>query len=82
MMPTVVIGTNRTEAATRHIDESGWSGMTVDRVYNMPSVLTGSLAEIADQLREWRARLGFSYLVFRDDRIEELAPLVAKLSGI
>ena len=68
-------------AIDRYIAEFGYQGLTHEQVREMPSVLTGSLPEIAEQLREWRTRLGFSYLIFRDDRVEELAPLVAELGG-
>jgi hypothetical protein len=47
----------------------------------MPSVFIGSLDAIADQMEERRARYGFSYYVISDRRLEEAAPLVARLAG-
>jgi hypothetical protein len=81
MMPTVVIDHDRAAAIDRHIAESEWTGIAPETVREMPSVLTGSHAEVIAQLREWRERLGLSYIIFRDDRIDELAPIVAELAG-
>jgi len=47
----------------------------------MPSVLVGSVHEIADAMEERRARYGFSYYVVSDRQLDAVAPLVARLAG-
>lgn len=46
-----------------------------------PFVLTGTTEQMADQLRERRERLGFSYVTIPFDQAEQLAPVVARLTG-
>jgi probable F420-dependent oxidoreductase len=48
---------------------------------NIPRVLTGSVDQMADQLRARRARFGLNYLVVRDSQLAEAAPLVAALAS-
>lgn len=45
-----------------------------------PHVLSGSVSEIVDSLLERRERWGFSYIVVREDVMEEFAPVVARLT--
>ena len=44
-------------------------------------VVSGSPAEMADQLRERRERLGISYLLVGDELMEAFAPVVGLLAG-
>jgi probable F420-dependent oxidoreductase len=81
LIPTVVIADDRRAAAARIIDERGWQGVTPDDVLSMPSLLVGTHEEIAETLIERRARYGFSYYVFSDEQIDDVAPLVRELSG-
>lgn len=46
-----------------------------------PQMLVGTPAEIADQLREMRARLGISYYVIFGQYMEAFAPGIALLAG-
>ncbi|MGW6620098.1 LLM class flavin-dependent oxidoreductase [Nocardia sp. NPDC055002] len=46
-----------------------------------PTLLTGSPAQAADQLRRLRDEFGISYIVLDDDAARELAPVVSLLSG-
>jgi probable F420-dependent oxidoreductase len=52
-------------------------------VSDNPHALTGAVDEIADRLREWRARLGISYYAFLGDLeiLETAAPIVELLAG-
>jgi hypothetical protein len=47
----------------------------------MPSVLVGSVEEIAETMEERRARYGLSYWVLSDRALEPVGPLVARLAG-
>jgi hypothetical protein len=51
-------------------------------VLAMPSVLVGGGEEIVAALVARRAEYGFSYYVIGDDRIEQFAPIVARLQGV
>jgi alkanesulfonate monooxygenase SsuD/methylene tetrahydromethanopterin reductase-like flavin-dependent oxidoreductase (luciferase family) len=46
-----------------------------------PSVLSGSVDDMCEQLEGRRERLGVSYLSVADDAMEVLAPVVARLAG-
>jgi probable F420-dependent oxidoreductase len=81
LIPTVILADDRATAVERLIAERGWPGIGADQVREMPSVLIGTLEEIAADLLARRERYGFSYYVFSDHQAEELAPIVARLSG-
>jgi len=82
LIPTLVFEEDRERAASDLIAARGWSGVTSADVLAMPSVFIGSVDAIADQMEERRARYGFSYYVVSDRRLEETAPLVARLSAL
>lgn len=82
MIPSVVITDDRRAATAAMIAERGWSGVTVEQVWDMPTLLIGSPDQIAEQLLSWRERLGFSYIVVDDASMEALAPVVRALGGI
>jgi probable F420-dependent oxidoreductase len=44
-----------------------------------PFLLIGSRDKIADDIREYRERLGFTYFVLRDHMIDDFAPILAEL---
>lgn len=81
MIPTVVVTDDRRGATERMIAERGWSGVAVEQVWDMPSTLIGSPAEITAQVQTWQERLGFSYVVVDDATMEAFAPVVAELAG-
>ena len=58
-------------------------GQPAQTVADIPLLLIGSPAEIADTLRERRERWGFSYMVLgaADTDIEAFAPVIAELDG-
>jgi len=55
--------------------------ITTEDALSMPHVLVGTIDEMADSVREWRDRWGFSYITWSADAMEDLAPLVALLAG-
>jgi probable F420-dependent oxidoreductase len=50
-------------------------------VLEAPTVLAGTVSELAERLEARRERWGFSYYVFQADAAEAMAPLVAHLAG-
>ena len=56
-------------------------GAPADEVLASPLVLVGSLDEMAERLEERRERWGYSYFVVQQPSIDEIAPLVARLTG-
>jgi len=57
-----------------------WSGSVAD-VLAMPALFLGTVEQIVADMRERRERYGFSYYVLTDERMHELAPIVARLAG-
>lgn len=55
--------------------------VTAEDALSMPHVLVGTIDEMADSVRSWRERWGFSYITWSADAMEDLAPLVERLSG-
>lgn len=57
-------------------------GLSPDEVADVPMLLIGSPAELADTLRERRERWGFSHITVQGhDTIEAFAPVIAELAG-
>lgn len=56
-------------------------GARADEVLASPLVLVGTIDEMADRLEHRRERWGYSYFVVQQPSIDEIAPLVARLSG-
>lgn len=81
LIPTLRFTEDREGAAAELIAARGWRGVTAAEVLAMPSVLVGSVTEIADLMEERRARYGFSYYVVSDRQLDTVAPLVARLAG-
>ena len=81
LIPTIIIDDDRRGRAERLIAERGWSGVTVEEVLAMPSLLIGTVEEIAGDLVARRERYGFSYYIVADGEMEEFAPLVGRLAG-
>jgi probable F420-dependent oxidoreductase len=81
LIPSVVITDDRRAAAERFIQERGWSGVSPEQIWEMPSVFIGTLEQIAADMWARRAAYGFSYYVVSDTQAEQFAPLVARLAG-
>ena len=58
-------------------------GQPAEAVADIPLLLIGSTAEIADTLRQRRERWGFSYMILGADStdVEAFAPVIAELEG-
>ena len=82
IVSTVVVATHRREAAERFVRERGWQGLSVERVFEMPSIFIGSVDQIVDEMQKRRERYGISYYVVSDRVLEIVAPIVARLSGV
>lgn len=55
--------------------------ITPEDALEMPHALVGTIDEMADSVRKWRDRWGFSYMTWSADAMEDLAPLVELLAG-
>lgn len=58
---------------------SGEMETPLEILRDSPHVLSGSVSELVDQLLERRERWGFSYIVVRDEVMEDFAPVVSRL---
>lgn len=81
IMPSLIISDQRRVASERFLAQQGWSGVSYEALWEMPSVLIGSIDQICDTLIERRERFGISYYVVRDAQFEAFAPIVARLAG-
>jgi alkanesulfonate monooxygenase SsuD/methylene tetrahydromethanopterin reductase-like flavin-dependent oxidoreductase (luciferase family) len=77
----IIVSDSRASRIEQLTIDNGWSGLTTAEIDDMPLVQIGSLDAIADGLRRVREEFGFSYFVFSDAHMDELAPLVARLAG-
>jgi probable F420-dependent oxidoreductase len=85
VVPFVVVtddreGFAKTIAAGLEANAAGVE-LSAENVLASPYVLAGSIDEICDTLRERRERWDVSYLVFNDDSIDAVAPIVERLAG-
>lgn len=78
LIPTVIVTDDRQRATAALIHEQGWP-VPVEEVWQMPSVLIGSPAQIAADIQARRERYGFSYYVVADSDMASFAPVVAQL---
>jgi alkanesulfonate monooxygenase SsuD/methylene tetrahydromethanopterin reductase-like flavin-dependent oxidoreductase (luciferase family) len=81
VFPTLLPTDNPVRRAAELIAERGWTGVTVDDVLAMPSLLFGSEDEMVDTLIRRRDEYGFSYFIVSDTIAGDLAPIVARLAG-
>ena len=85
--PDVVLHTRVSVAAltdtARDVAASSAPGhdLTDDEFLASPHVLVGTLPELVDKIERLRAELGFSSFTVSRPAMDELAPLVAELSG-
>jgi probable F420-dependent oxidoreductase len=63
------------------IQRRGWSGFTVEDVWDMPAIHIGSVDQVVEDIERSRAEFGFSYFVVSDGLQEALVPIVARLLG-
>lgn len=54
-------------------------GLTASQLLDVPTVLVGTVAQIAAQLVEFRERLGISYFTVRDRNLDDFGPVIERL---
>ena len=81
IVSSVIVAEHRREAAERLVRERGWQGLSVERVFEMPSIFIGSVDQIVDEMQKRRECYGISYYVVSDRSLETVAPIVARLAG-
>lgn len=79
LVQRVEITENRRAAAERLRSEG--IDLTVEELLQVPTLLLGTVGEIAEQLRGHRENFGLSYIVVLEDNVETLAPVIDALSG-
>jgi probable F420-dependent oxidoreductase len=80
-VPTIHVTDRRRAFTEQWIAERGWSGISVEQVWDMPAVLIGSIDQIVEDMYRRREELGFSYFLVSDMEADAVAPLVARLAG-
>lgn len=80
-VPTIHVTDRRRAFTEQWLEERGWSGLSVEQVWDMPAVLIGSVDQICEDLYRCREQLGFSYFLVSDTEAEAIAPIVARLAG-
>ncbi|WP_369360305.1 TIGR03621 family F420-dependent LLM class oxidoreductase [Streptomyces sp. cg2] len=75
-----VLVTDDRRAAARELAAQG-VGVDEDQALEVPTLLIGTPAQMAEQLREHRERHGFSYVTVLDRCLEAFAPVVEELKG-
>jgi probable F420-dependent oxidoreductase len=78
MVPMAVVTNDRAGALAEAADRLG---LTPEQASVALLVLVGSVKEMVETLISRRERFGLSYIVFFDDAMEALAPVVALLAG-
>ncbi|MFH8410766.1 LLM class F420-dependent oxidoreductase [Streptomyces sp. NPDC018019] len=56
-------------------------GVDEEQALRVPTLLIGTAAQMAEQLREHRERYGFSYITVLDPFMETFAPVIEELKG-
>src|SRR5262249_16800728 len=51
IVSSIVVTGHRREAAERLVRERGWDGLSVERVFEMPSIFIGSVDQIVDEMQ-------------------------------
>ncbi|MEU3713446.1 TIGR03621 family F420-dependent LLM class oxidoreductase [Streptomyces catenulae] len=73
-----VVVTDDRRGAARELAAQGL-GLDAEQLLEVPTLLIGTPAEIADQLRGHRERFGFSYITVLDPVMEEFAPVIEEV---
>ncbi|MFF8903199.1 LLM class F420-dependent oxidoreductase [Streptomyces lydicus] len=75
-----VLVTDDRRAAAREIAALG-VGLDEGQALEAPTLLIGTVRQMAEQLRERRERYGFSYITVLDPHLEAFAPVLEELRG-
>jgi probable F420-dependent oxidoreductase len=71
--------TNDRAAGLAEVAELAGGRRTVEQLAELPTVLVGTAAQIADQLRGHRERFGFTYFTILEPFLDEFAPVLEEL---
>lgn len=77
----IVVTDNRRSATEEFIVQHGWQGISVEQVWDMPSIFIGSSEYIVEEMFSRREKFGFSYYWVPDKKMEEFAPLIQVMRG-
>lgn len=80
LVQEVVPGADRGAAAARWNTETHYRHLSVEQLLAAPPFLTGTPAQMADQVRGWRERFGFSYITVHEESMEAFAPVIELLA--
>jgi probable F420-dependent oxidoreductase len=79
---TTMIRTDRRREATEQlIQQHRWSGVSCEQVWEMPSVLIGNAAQLAEAALARRDRHGLTYFITSDDVVDDIEATVTQLPG-
>ena len=78
---SLYITEHRQQKAEQIMREREWGNLAIQDVLDMPSILIGSVEEIAEKLHTLREQHGLSYFVIPNSSVEAFAPVVAQLAG-
>ena len=56
-------------------------GITAEEALSSPHALVGTVDQCIETIHMWRERWGISYISWGAEALEEMAPIVAALSG-
>jgi probable F420-dependent oxidoreductase len=76
---TIRITSRRRADTETLIARRGWGGISVDAVWEMPTILIGSVAQIREDLQARRELFGLSYLITSDRALPTLTEIIASL---
>ncbi len=76
---TIRITSQRRAATEALIAERGWSGIDVKAIWEMPTILIGSVAQIREDLQARRDRFGLSYLISPERALPAVTEIIAGL---
>ncbi len=76
---TIRLSDHRRADTEALITRRGWSGIDANAVWQMPTILIGSVAQIREDLEARRERFGLSYLVTSDRALPALTEIIASL---
>jgi hypothetical protein len=76
---TIWITSQRRQDTEALMARRGWGAIDVSAVWEMPTILIGSVAQIKEDLLARRERFGLSYLVTPDRDLPALTKIIASL---
>ena len=80
MFATLMASANREVDAENLAHQRGWQASGRE-VLEMPTVLIGSVDQIAEDLQRRREELAISYIVVRDSQLADATPVAHRLAG-